>query len=282
MRFQEEMLAFTVKRILGNCLAELRDLGRDPAKLEPATETPYPKLRYGETLAICNQWRLVEAEKACPTLFKEIPIGTHEEVGQSVFEMWEEVIQSNILLSDSAFEDAKESEVLLRPFKWGDDFGAPDESAIGARYDKPVFVTNFPVEIKGFYFKDELDPDGSLKIDPVYERLKRDQPWLIVEGSTGHTVMGSDLIGSEGAGEMIGGSQREDDLARLEAKVAHHKLPREFFEWYLDTRRYGSVPHSGFGIGLERTIGWLCGGTDNPVHIRETITFPRMLHQLEP
>jgi asparaginyl-tRNA synthetase len=105
---------------------------------------------------------------------------------------------------------------------------------------------------------------------------------MIVPGSTGHTVLGADCIGPEGAGEMIGGSQREDNLERLEEKIRHHNLPIEFFQWYLDTRRYGSVPHSGFGIGMERFVAWACGGSDSPVHIREVITFPRMLHQFEP
>ncbi len=80
----------------------------------------------------------------------------------------------------------------------------------------------------------------------------------------------------------IGGSQREDDYARLVEKIHHHQLPEEFYQWYLDTRRFGNVPHSGFGIGLGRFLCWVCGGSDNPVHIREAITFPRMLHQLEP
>ncbi len=286
MRFQEEMLAYVVRRVLDRCLPELRDIGRDPAKLEPATETPYPKLRYGETLDIVNRWR---AEK----LAEARAVGADEALA---------LLYSgkSVNYRDETFEDSSEQKQRISAFRWGDDFGAPDETAIGAGFDRPVFVSNFPVEIKGFYFKDELEEGGTgapagglgitgegaratrLRVDPVFAKLKAETPHLIIEGCTGHTVLGSDLIGSEGAGELIGGSQREDDLARLEAKVEHHKLPRQFFEWYLDTRRYGSVPHSGFGIGLERTIGWLCGGTDNPVHIRETITFPRMLHQLEP
>jgi asparaginyl-tRNA synthetase len=105
-------------------------------------------------------------------------------------------------------------------------------------------------------------------------------------GMSGHTVLGADCIGPEGAGEMIGGSQREDDMARLMENIAHHKLDMGVFQWYLDTRRYGNVPHSGFGIGLERFTSWICGGLDEEgkprTHIRETITFPRMLHQYQP
>jgi len=268
MKFQEEMLAFVTRRVLDNCLNDLRDCGRDPAKLEPATVTPYPKIRYGEAMELCNDWRASQLAAA-------------REVSQ------EEALAmllggKSVNVRDDSFDDASEQKQRISAFRWGDDFGAPDETAIGAGFDRPVFVTNFPVEIKGFYFKDETDADGSLAIDPVFTNLQVKSPNMIVAGSTGHTVMGSDLIGSEGAGELIGGSQREDDLARLEEKIAHHNLPREFFEWYVDLRRYGSVPHSGFGIGMERFITWLCGGSDNPVHIRETITFPRMLHQLEP
>lgn len=137
-------------------------------------------------------------------------------------------------------------------FKWGDDFGAPHETIIGSHFDAPVFIHRYPAEIKAFYFKP----------DPEDQRV----------------VLGADLIAPEGYGEIIGGGQRLDDLALLEQRIAEHKLPREAFEWYLDLRRYGTVPHSGFGLGLERTVAWLCGLD----HIRETIPFPRMLHKMYP
>jgi asparaginyl-tRNA synthetase len=137
-------------------------------------------------------------------------------------------------------------------FTWGDDFGAPHETIIGSSFTAPVFVHRYPTEIKAFYMK----PDPH---DPK-------------------VVLGADLIAPEGYGEMIGGGQRIDDLALLESRLAEHKLPREAFEWYLDLRRYGSVPHSGFGLGIERTVAWICGLD----HIRETIPFPRMLHKLYP
>jgi asparaginyl-tRNA synthetase len=137
-------------------------------------------------------------------------------------------------------------------FTWGDDFGAPHETIIGSHFNAPVFVHRYPTEIKAFYFKP--DPQDS------------------------RVVLGADLIAPEGYGEIIGGGQRLDDLALLEQRIAEHKLPREAFEWYLDLRRYGTVPHSGFGLGLERTVAWLCGLD----HIRETIPFPRMLHKMYP
>ena len=137
-------------------------------------------------------------------------------------------------------------------FKWGDDFGAPDETLISSKFDSPVFVHRFPTEIKAFY----------MKPDPENEKV----------------VLGADLLAPEGYGEIIGGGQRIDDLKLLEQRIAEHNLPQESFEWYLDLRRYGSVPHSGFGLGLERTIAWICGLE----HVRETIPFPRMLYRLYP
>lgn len=137
-------------------------------------------------------------------------------------------------------------------FTWGEDFGAPHETIISSRFDRPVFVHRYPAAIKAFYMKP--DPD-----DPK-------------------VVLGADLLAPEGYGEIIGGGQRIDDLALLEKRIAEHQLPIEAFEWYLDLRRYGSVPHSGFGLGLERTVAWICGLD----HIRETIPFPRMLHKMYP
>ena len=137
-------------------------------------------------------------------------------------------------------------------FAWGDDFGAPHETIIGNHFNSPVFVHRYPAAIKAFY----------MKPDPA----------------DGKVVLGADLLAPEGYGEIIGGGQRIDDLDLLEQRLDEHKLPREAFEWYLDLRRYGSVPHSGFGLGIERTVAWLCGLD----HIRETIPFPRMLHKMYP
>lgn len=137
-------------------------------------------------------------------------------------------------------------------FQWGDDFGAPHETIISESFDAPVFIHRYPTEIKAFYMKP--DPE-----DP-------------------RVVLGADLIAPEGYGEMIGGGQRIDDLKLLEQRIAEHKLPKDAFEWYLDLRRYGSVPHSGFGLGLERTVAWIC----NLDHVRETIPYPRMLYRVYP
>lgn len=137
-------------------------------------------------------------------------------------------------------------------FKWGDDFGSPDETAIAKNFDLPVFVHRYPTEIKAFYMKpDPENPD---------------------------VVLGADLLAPEGYGEIIGGGQRIDELGLLKERLAQHKLPEEAFEWYLDLRRYGSVPHSGFGLGLERLLAWISGIE----HVREAIPFPRMLYRMCP
>jgi asparaginyl-tRNA synthetase len=137
-------------------------------------------------------------------------------------------------------------------FPHGEDFGAPHETAIGAPYDRPVMVYNWPAAIKAFYMKrDPANPDIAL---------------------------GVDMIASEGYGEIIGGAQREDDLAELEKRIAEHDLPEESFRWFNDLRRYGSVPHGGFGLGLERTIAWITGVE----HLRQCIPFPRMLDKIYP
>jgi asparaginyl-tRNA synthetase len=136
--------------------------------------------------------------------------------------------------------------------KFGDDFGADEETAISEEFDRPVMIHRYPAAIKAFY----------MKRDPEDARL----------------ALALDVIAPEGYGEIIGGAQREDDLALLEQRIAEHNLPREAFEWYLDLRRYGSVPHAGFGLGVERTVQWICGLH----HVRETIPFPRLMGKIEP
>ena len=137
-------------------------------------------------------------------------------------------------------------------FEWGNDFGANDETVISEQFDRPVMVHRYPSAIKAFYMKrDPEDPKLALAVD---------------------------VLAPEGYGEIIGGSQREDDLDVLIERIKEHNLPQEAFEWYLDLRRYGSVPHGGFGLGVERTVAWICGLD----HVRETIPFPRMIYRLTP
>jgi asparaginyl-tRNA synthetase len=138
------------------------------------------------------------------------------------------------------------------PAKWGDDFGGDEETVLANQFDRPVIVHRYPAEMKAFYFKH--DPD-----DP-------------------RVALGMDVLAPEGYGEIIGGGQREEDLDTLLGRIEEHKLPQEAFNWYLDLRRYGSVPHAGFGLGVERTVAWVCGLH----HVRETIPFARMMERITP
>lgn len=138
------------------------------------------------------------------------------------------------------------------PFEWGGDFGAPDETAVSEHFDRPVAVHRYPSAVKAFYMKPDPErPDVAL---------------------------GVDFIAPEGYGEIIGGGERLADLDLLIQRIKEHDLPQEAFEWYLDLRRYGSVPHAGFGMGIERVVSWIC----RLDHLREAIPFPRMLHRVYP
>ncbi|RDI95009.1 asparagine--tRNA ligase [Meiothermus sp. QL-1] len=143
-------------------------------------------------------------------------------------------------------------ELGLAPLAWGEDFGAPHEAALSLEFDRPVFVEKYPAAVKAFY----------MQPDPQDPRL----------------VLNDDLLAPEGAGEIIGGSERIHDPELLRRKIQEHGLPEAVFDWYLDLRRFGTVPHAGFGLGLERTVRWICGLE----HIREAIPFPRMYTRMRP
>ncbi|WP_057914402.1 asparagine--tRNA ligase [Peribacillus muralis] len=145
-------------------------------------------------------------------------------------------------LHEQGFED----------IQWGDDFGAPHETAIAESYDKPVFITHYPTKIKPFYMQPAADRED--------------------------VVLCADLIAPEGYGEIIGGSERIHDQKLLEQRINEHGLSEDAYKWYMELRKYGSVPHSGFGLGLERTVAWISGVE----HVRETIPFPRLLNRLYP
>ena len=138
------------------------------------------------------------------------------------------------------------------PFEWGGDLGAPDETALSEEFDRPICVHRYPSAVKAFYMKpDPQRPDVALCVD---------------------------VLAPEGYGEIIGGGQRLDDYETLVQRIKEHQLPQEAFEWYLDLRRYGSVPHGGFGMGIERVVSWICGLE----HLREAIPYPRMLYRIYP
>ena len=136
--------------------------------------------------------------------------------------------------------------------QWGDDFGGNDETILSEQFDRPVMIHRYPTANKAFYMK--TDPHDAT------------------------VALCMDVLAPEGYGEIIGGGQREDDLSVLQGKIEAHDLPKEAFSWYLDLRRYGSVPHAGFGMGIERMVTWLCGLH----HVRESIPFPRMLERVTP
>jgi asparaginyl-tRNA synthetase len=141
---------------------------------------------------------------------------------------------------------------LEHKFEWGGDLGSPDETYLSSLYDRPVMVHRYPASVKAFYMEpDPVRPDLALCVD---------------------------VLAPEGYGEIIGGSQRMASYDLLLQRIREHNLPEEAFKWYLDLRKYGSVPHSGFGMGIERAVAWICGLE----HVRETIPFPRMLHRLYP
>ncbi|MFA5403653.1 MAG: asparagine--tRNA ligase [Ignavibacteria bacterium] len=150
------------------------------------------------------------------------------------------------------FKKSENGEEQIRPFPWGEDFGAPHEEAIVEDFDKPVFVHRWPAHAKAFYMK--RDPENQ------------------------DIALGVDVLAPEGFGEIIGGSQREDNLDFLLERIKEHELPMEEFQWYLDLRRYGSVPHSGFGLGIERLVSWIC----NLEHIREAIPYARRPNRIRP
>jgi asparaginyl-tRNA synthetase len=152
-------------------------------------------------------------------------------------------------LYEAEGDPEKKQLLYLEP---GDDFGSPHETELTRLFDKPVFVYHYPAAVKAFYME-------------------------AVEGAP-HLSRSVDLLAPEGYGEIIGGGQRATSVGLLEQRIEEHHLPRESYEWYLDLRRYGSVPHSGFGLGVERTVAWICGLP----HVRETGAFPRMLEKMYP
>jgi asparaginyl-tRNA synthetase len=152
-----------------------------------------------------------------------------------------------------SYDDAvKRLQEKGQAIEWGGDFGGSDETVLSSEFDRPVVVHRYPAGIKAFYMKPDPDrPELSLSVD---------------------------VLAPEGYGEIIGGGQRIDDYDLLLARIKEHDLPQEAFEWFLDLRRYGSVPHGGFGMGIERLVTWICGLE----HVRETIPYPRMLYRLYP
>ncbi len=264
MDLAENMVIFIVEEVLKNCRNELDILGRDVSKLENV-KGPFPRITYTEAVELLtgektaalldsmersNMDELDSIKKEVPELEAEhgqAKKGRKFQIDRRLKELRarREEVEENLrnipVWRKSAMEKV-----------WGDDFGGSDETLLTMHFDRPVMVHGYPSAIKAFY----------MKRDPNDDKV----------------ALGVDMLAPEGYGEMIGGAQREDDLDLLLERIKEHNLDEETFKWYLDLRRFGSVPHSGFGLGLERTVAWLCGLS----HVRETIPFPRMLGRLTP
>ena len=266
--FTREVVLNTVK----NCKYELEQLNRDTSLLENV-EKPFSKVSYTDAVKILRGEQKVNGRTSLELLDAEESEIKNEikNLEQEAEEIQKELEQSGLKKGKRNYKEdqlrrrkvsIKNKQERLKNipvwrdsaenFQHGDDFGGSDETILTMLFGVPVMIYNWPKEIKAFYMK-EVDDDPSL-------------------------VKGVDLLAPEGYGEIVGGAERETSEEKLLESIERHQLPKEEFEWYLDLRRYGTVPHSGFGLGLERFVGWICGIT----HIRETIPFPRLMGRLFP
>ncbi|MEX0965985.1 MAG: asparagine--tRNA ligase [Bacteroidia bacterium] len=268
----QEFVHFLVKTVLEECRFELEQLERDTAPLEKVLQD-FPRISYDDAVKIIKGEKDVEGRNAIQLLKGDL-----ESVKIKIGELREDIAEREASLKKGGMKkgaiafneqkivtlklEVKELEERERnipqwlqsasDFVYGGDFGGSDETVLTRLFDTPVMVYNWPKAVKAFYMK------GS-----------DENPAL---------VKGVDVLAPEGYGEIIGGGERETDKDILIEAINHHALPMSAFEWYLDLRRYGSVPHAGFGLGLERMVSWICKLT----HLRESIPFPRMMGRLMP
>ncbi len=264
MELAEDLLSRIVADVLRESRTELEVLGRDLAPLE-RVRPPFPRLSYDEAVALLRSDEtaemltsrmeaLREEERALETELAENKkrYGQAKKSEKRRLDAREIAIRKRRAEIEEALRNLPKWKESARTFEWGGDFGGSDETVLTWHFDRPIIVHRYPAAVKAFY----------MKRDPEDERL----------------ALGMDVLAPEGYGEIIGGGERATDLAFLEKQVAEHNLPPEAFKWYFDLRRYGSAPHSGFGLGLERTITWICGLP----HLREAIPFPRLIDRLYP
>jgi asparaginyl-tRNA synthetase len=268
----EAFLRHVVLAVLDDCKAELELIGRDTNKLAHIAK-PFPRLTYDEAVKIIKGEQDVNGQNAITSLELEMEqvLARTKEVEAEIAEREEKMKVPGMKKGEIGFNQAKIDKLKqelgdleeaqrnipnwlnsARNFEYGNDFGGSDETVITRLFDLPIMVYNWPHEVKAFYLK--RDPDQS------------------------QFARGVDVLAPEGYGEIVGGGERETDLTLLVEKINEHKLPMEAFEWYLDLRRFGSVPHAGFGLGLERLVTWIC----KLPHVRESIPFPRMYGRLKP
>jgi asparaginyl-tRNA synthetase len=268
----EKMMIFIIQDVLDHCKTEFEAIGRDTEMLRKATGT-FPRLTYDEAVSILKGEKNINGFNTIKTLENDLKdtMGKQDSVMAEIEEREEKIKAPGIKKGERNFnqnkvdqlkndlkdleEDAKNIPQWIQSaknFTYGNDFGGSDETVLTRLFETPIMVYNWPHEIKAFYMKrDEANPN---------------------------LTKGVDVLAPEGFGEIIGGGERETDKDLLIEKIKQHKLPMEAFEWYLDLRRYGAVPHAGFGLGLERMVAWVC----KLPHVRETIPFPRWYGRLLP
>ena len=262
----EDFVCSVVERVLSDRREELKTLERDTAPLE-SLKRPFARLSYTQAVDLLRgptaqdflqgemerlQARIAEMQANITKLEADLA-AARKPAQQDLLTRQVQEIRDELADVEEQLQHIPEHKRIVQDFRWGDDLGGADETVISRTHDRPVFVHHYPREAKAFYMKVESEDQGK-------------------------TVRNFDLLAPEGYGEIIGGSQREDDYATLMKRILDHKLNPAVFEWYLDLRKYGSVPHSGFGYGLERLVAWICGLD----HVRETIPFPRMISRLKP
>jgi len=268
----ESFLRSVVQEVLEKCPEELEILNRDTSKLETVSKK-FPRLSYDEAVDILKGNQDVDGQNTLSTIEQDIKnnaariVEIEEDIAQreaaiAAGGMKKGAINFNQNKIDTLKQELKQVEEdqrnlpqwleSARNFEYGNDFGGSDETVLTRLFDCPIMVYDWPHEIKAFYMK--RNPE-----DPRFAR-------------------GVDVLAPEGYGEIVGGGERETSEEWLVEKINEHKLPMDVFQWYLDLRRYGSVPHSGFGLGLERLVAWIC----KLDHVRETIPFPRYYGRLEP
>jgi len=272
MNLIENFIRFVVLKVVDDCKLELEALERDITRLESVKQS-FPRVTYDEAIEILNGRKEVNGRNAIAIQEQDLANAAIrlDECNAEIGEREEKIAsgslkkgeinfnQSKIDKLKAEIKDLEEQQRNLpkwiesaKNFTFGNDFGNSDETVLTRVFDAPVMVYNWPTHIKAFYMKE-------VPGHPEY-------------------VKGVDLLAPDGYGEIIGGSERETDIDVLERKIQEHHLPQSSFEWYVDLRRFGSVPHSGFGLGLERVVRWVCGLQ----HLRETIPFPRRYGRITP
>ena len=268
----EGMIHAILKDVLENCKQELKTIGRDISVLESSMKQ-FPRLTYDEAVRIIKGQQDVNGKNGIGSLEEELSQVQNRllEVDAEIADRESKIAaggmkKGEINFFQSKIDALKQEKADLeedtrnipqwiksaKEFEYGNDFGGSDETVITRLFDSPIMVYDWPHAVKAFYLK--RNPEN-----PAFAR-------------------GVDVLAPEGYGEIVGGGERETNVELLKAKITEHDLPMDAFEWYLDLRRFGAVPHSGFGLGLERMVTWVCGLK----HVRESIPFPRMYGRLKP